>query len=83
MRRRNLVSYVALAILNEQWSRAIEQDRKEYPTKMKALYEQGSEFYCPNCGDVPSEQVRQEERDETCLYVCRKCDAVVDEPIPF
>lgn len=83
MRRPNFIKYVALAIASEQLRRAAEESRLEHPTRMKSLYEQGSDFYCPNCGDVPRKDVRQVERDECCLYACRRCDAIVDEPIPF
>jgi hypothetical protein len=41
-------------------------------------------YYCRNCGHRSKlrGEVRQEERDETCLYVCTICNEIVDE-IPF
>ena len=29
---------------------------------------------CPCCGRLPLAEVKQVERDETCLYACLKCD---------
>lgn len=40
-------------------------------------------FDCPNCGELDGGQVRQAERDEVCLYVCRQCGEVADERLPF
>jgi hypothetical protein len=40
-------------------------------------------FDGPNCGEIGAEGVRQAERDEVCLYVCRECDAIVNERLPF
>jgi hypothetical protein len=40
-------------------------------------------FDCPNCGDIGADGVRQAERDEVCLYVCRQCDAIANERLPF
>jgi hypothetical protein len=40
--------------------------------------------YCYRCGDfVMRRDVRQEERDETCVYVCRRDESVIDEHPPF
>ena len=36
--------------------------------------------YCPACGEVHKlSECRQVERDETCVYVCRLRDAVIEE----
>ena len=40
-------------------------------------------FDCPNCGEIGADGVRQAERDEVCLYVCRQCDAIANERLPF
>jgi hypothetical protein len=40
-------------------------------------------FDCPNCGELGADGVRQAERDEVCLYVCRQCDAIANERLPF
>jgi hypothetical protein len=40
-------------------------------------------FDCPNCGEIGAAGVRQAERDEVCLYVCRQCDAIANERLPF
>ena len=40
-------------------------------------------FDCPNCGEIGAEGVRKAERDEVCLYVCRGCDAIANERLPF
>jgi hypothetical protein len=42
-------------------------------------------YYCTGgCGERRRSkgEVRQEERDETCLYVCTACGKVAD-PLPF
>lgn len=45
------------------------------------------ECLCENCGYryKSKDQVRQVERDETCLYACTNCETIVDEnpPPPF
>jgi predicted RNA-binding Zn-ribbon protein involved in translation (DUF1610 family) len=40
-------------------------------------------FDCPNCGEIGADDVRQAERDEVCLYVCRGCGAIARERLPF
>jgi hypothetical protein len=40
-------------------------------------------FDCENCGEIGADGVRQAERDEVCLYVCRQCDAIANERLPF
>ncbi len=40
-------------------------------------------FDCPNCGELTGDGVRQAERDEVCLYVCRMCDAIANERLAF
>jgi len=40
-------------------------------------------FDCPRCGPRKQSQVRQEERDEVCLYVCADCGEVITETMPF
>jgi predicted RNA-binding Zn-ribbon protein involved in translation (DUF1610 family) len=40
-------------------------------------------FDCPNCGEISADGVRQAVRDEVCLYVCRQCDSIVNEQLPF
>jgi hypothetical protein len=39
-------------------------------------------FDCPNCGEIGAEGVRQAERDEVCLYVCRQCGEITRERLP-
>ncbi len=40
--------------------------------------------YCYRCGDwVLRRDVRQEERDETCVYVCQRDGSIIDEHPPF
>lgn len=40
--------------------------------------------YCTGCGEPRRRRdVRQEERDETCVHVCSTCGAVVNEGPPF
>jgi hypothetical protein len=40
-------------------------------------------WQCPNCGSLRDADVRQAERDECCVYVCRRCDSIVEEDTPF
>jgi hypothetical protein len=40
-------------------------------------------FDCENCGALGADAVRQAERDEVCLYVCRGCGAIGRERLPF
>lgn len=38
--------------------------------------------HCQNCGS--QQPVRQEQRDEVCVYVCETCGSTIDESqIPF
>lgn len=43
----------------------------------------GRRWHCPQCGPIPYNQVKQAERDEVCLYVCRQCESIVEEDLPF
>jgi hypothetical protein len=40
-------------------------------------------FDCENCGEIGADGVRQAVRNEVCLYVCRECDAIANERLPF
>jgi hypothetical protein len=40
-------------------------------------------FDCENCGEIGADGIRQAERDEVCLYVCRRCGAITREQLPF
>jgi hypothetical protein len=40
-------------------------------------------FDCPNCGEIGAKDVRQAERDEVCLEICRTCEEIVRERLPF
>jgi hypothetical protein len=40
-------------------------------------------FDCENCGEISADSVRQAVRDEVCLYVCRDCNAIANEQLPF
>jgi predicted SprT family Zn-dependent metalloprotease len=51
----------------------------------KGFAEAEDTYYCTGgCGERrrSRREVRQEERDETCLYVCTACGKVAD-PLPF
>jgi len=43
----------------------------------------GRQWHCPTCGRITYDAVRQAERNEVCLYVCRQCGSAVDELLPF
>ena len=49
----------------------------------KTDWQKTRDYYCPNCGWLKGVNVRQAERDEVCLYVCRTCDEVAEERLPF
>lgn len=68
-------------IINDVIKAFIQYGQQQWIEGMK---EAEDTCYCRNCGErsKSSGEVRQEERDEVCLYVCTACNQIADET-PF
>jgi hypothetical protein len=60
----------------EVYEQALKWSRQPYTEASRADLFCG---YCPNCGARTYAETREDERDETCVRVCRVCDEIVDE----